>query len=480
MNQSHFVFDSTPTEATDRRVTDAGLPSLRVPCEPQPTHLRVKSSDLNPMSGFSKSIGNNKGLEEGAIAPASRGNKFQTITSSGRASKEHWTSDPLGAFDVWMASAQRGRGFKARSQTVYRSMWRKLVKHAGPEAAFLDEGTLGAFLGTVTARGSDAVSPTQQRRYLVLLSSIQADLVQSGALVENSAQALLQVPTMKDAALRRSLPVALSPEREERLKRHLDRTTVWGAQRAMENPSEQTESQAGVATTQRPMPSPTTTPWRRLRDAALVATLLGSGLKVHEIQTLTLNDLPNLHSLGDSGGDLGDESDRALTAMTVEPTGAHARTKATVVLRVTTGGMKERRAPMSTQFVPWVRAWVGWLEAQGAPAHSPLFLSSEDENSRSVDPDLELDLLPSTALTQLKPMSSTQIWRAVHGMLTACGFEAQLARKGPTVLRNTFATRQLRMGVPLATVALWLGHKDPNSTKVFESLLLEPGKQSVR
>jgi integrase/recombinase XerD len=335
----------------------------------------------------------------------------QALSKNAGSAVALWTSYPMEAFENWMNQAQGGRGFKERSKTVYRSMWRKLVKHAGGRCAFLGAAELTHFLGTVHVRGSQAVSLTQQRRYLVLLCNVQDSLLRMGAIEGNAARALLEQKPMQEAALRRALPVALSQDQEVQVKEAMHRM-------ADERP----------------------TPWRAKRDAAVIAALLGSGLKVHELQSVRLRDLDK------------------------EANGSWS-------IRVTTNGLRERRCPVASGFDGRLADWSNWLRTQGATDASPLFLSSNDDSGAGVDPELELDLSIDMPWGTIKPISSTQVWRIVNGVMVGCGVQGRLARQGPTVLRNTFATRQIRMGVPIERLALWLGHKDPNSTKVYESLV---------
>lgn len=345
--------------------------------------------------------------------------KTHFCTSEVKDLNNAWRSSPVEAFEIWMETAKNGHGYRDKSQVVYLSMWRKLVKHAGSESAFLDAEKIQKFLNTVYARGGQSISPTQQRRYLVLLDAIQQNLTQQGILKHNAAREMLELQSMREAATRRSLPVALTPEQEHKINHIL-------------------QAQAARV----PLG------WRMRRDTAMLAMFLGAGVKVNELQALCLSDLMK------------------------EGTGP-------LVVLVTTNGAKERRAPVAVYFESFLTSWSQWLIEQGAPGNLPLFISSSDENSALIDPDLEIDFSAGISWSHMRPMSSAQIWRVVQNVFVLAKLEDRLIRQGPTVLRNTFATRQLRMGVPLKKVSLWLGHKEINSTRVFESLLLGPGQRDV-
>lgn len=351
--------------------------------------------------------------------------------------KEFWLEHPAQAFEEWMDAGQGGKGFKERSKVVYGAMWKKLIKYALPLGlcpAFMTAQQIRGFLHEVLARGSAVPSPTQQRRYLSLLASVQGELVGLGCLNSNAARELINEKPMQEVTFLRNLPVALQPGQELAIK-------AWLSRRACPvHPSQ----------------------WRVQRDSALVCMVLGSGVKLHELQSLRLSDVIMKNPDSD----------------------------APAVVRITTNGAKERRSPLTPQFEQPVLDWMIWLREQGAPHTLPMFLSSEDEQAGAIDPELELDLNASLPLARIghgehnvhegvKAMSSAQIWRVVHQAFIECGFNERLARHGPTVLRNTFAMRQLRAGVPIDTVSLWLGHKDRRSTEVYRALLGEPGAFSV-
>jgi site-specific recombinase XerD len=333
-----------------------------------------------------------------------------SISPSASACLKAWQDRPLETFEDWMGRALAGRGFKERSQVVYRAMWRKLVRHAGSQAACLHGEALSEFLRSVRSRGSEAISPTQQRRYLVLLSKVQEDLVRSGAWATPPINDFCAQSLRAPMAWKRPLPVVLSPLEEQRIQS----ATVTAAQAA--------------------------THWRSLRDAALVSALLGSGIKAGEAIRLVWQDL--------------------------RQTGASAWE-----LSITTSGNKERKAPLSKAFHAPVLRWRDWLQEHKAPVAAPLFVSTDGECADRLNPSLELDWCTTDGFSSARPLSNAQVWRVVSAAMQDAGIRLRLPRQGPTVLRNTFALRQLRQGVSIEQLALWLGHKNPQSTRVFETLV---------
>jgi integrase/recombinase XerD len=157
--------------------------------------------------------------------------------------------------------------------------------------------------------------------------------------------------------------------------------------------------------------SPDQTTWAGRRDHALLLTAAQTGLRVSEVIGLICDDL----QLG---------------------TGAH--------LRAFGKGRKERIAPLTSQTVIVLRAWI--RERQGKPA-DPLFPSRDGG-----------------------PLTRDAIERRLAKHL------AVARRNCPTlhtkrvtmhVLRHTAAMMLLTAGIDTATIALWLGHEQERTTRVY-------------
>jgi site-specific recombinase XerD len=157
--------------------------------------------------------------------------------------------------------------------------------------------------------------------------------------------------------------------------------------------------------------APDRSTWAGRRDHALLLTAVQTGLRVSEVIGLTCGDV----QLG---------------------TGAH--------LRAFGKGRKERVAPLTTQTVAVLRAWM--RESQGQPA-DPLF-PSRDGGPLTRDA-IERRLAKHTATAQ-------------HNCPTLVA-----KRVSMHVLRHTAAMMLLTAGIDTATIALWLGHEQERTTRVY-------------
>jgi site-specific recombinase XerD len=157
--------------------------------------------------------------------------------------------------------------------------------------------------------------------------------------------------------------------------------------------------------------SPDRATWAGRRDHALLLTAVQTGLRVSELLGLACADV-QLSSA------------------------AH--------LRCLGKGRKERVAPLTNQTVAVLRVWT--RERQGQPA-DPLFPSRHGG-----------------------PLTRDAVERRLAKHVTAA------QRKCPTlrakrvtmhVLRHTAAMMLLRAGIDTATIALWLGHEQEKTTRVY-------------
>jgi integrase/recombinase XerD len=157
--------------------------------------------------------------------------------------------------------------------------------------------------------------------------------------------------------------------------------------------------------------SPDRTTWAGRRDHALLLTAAQTGLRISELIGLTRGDV----QLG---------------------TGPH--------LRAFGKGRKERVAPLTSQTVAVLRVWL--REQQAQPA-DPLF-PSRDGGPLTRDA-IERRLAKHTAAAQ-------------HDCPT-------LGAKRVTmhVLRHTAAMMLLTAGIDTTTIALWLGHEQERTTRVY-------------
>jgi integrase len=147
------------------------------------------------------------------------------------------------------------------------------------------------------------------------------------------------------------------------------------------------------------------------RDHALLLTTVQTGLRISEVIGLTCGDV----QLG---------------------TGAH--------LRAFGKGRKERVAPLTSQTVAVLRGWM--RERQGQPT-DPLF-PSRDGGPLTRDA-IERRLAKHTATAQRKCPTLRSKRVSMH------------------VLRHTAAMMLLTAGIDTATIALWLGHEQERTTRVY-------------
>ena len=304
-----------------------------------------------------------------------------------------WVHNPREAFLAWARSedANDGNGFSDRSIVTYGSMWGKFVQHCPVSVAAVDVGAIESFLQGLQGRVRKGYiksgilpDPTgSRRRYLYLLSMVFAHLCDIGLRSDNPAEGLLHELDRVHRALPKPLPVALSKEDEVKLD---DVVKDWPSQN-----------------------------WRGLRDRALLALLIGSGVKVGEVRGLRIVDLH----------------------LDADPPYLHV-----------TGGRVERLAPLAERSVAHVRSW---LKKRQAMAFVGEMLFPGDDNDWLADSTVYRIVRDAIKKADLSPVHT-----------------------GPSVLRHTFATRQLRAGRTLPTVSGWLGHKMESSTAVYRLMVVDP------
>lgn len=155
--------------------------------------------------------------------------------------------------------------------------------------------------------------------------------------------------------------------------------------------------------------------WRDYRDCAILELLIGSGIKVSEVMELKVADL----------------------RLELDPPEVDVHAAKT-----------PRKAPLAERSVKPVSDW----------------LKLRRESS-----SLDDYLFPGDDQPQLSPST---IYRIVARAIKAANLNP--VHSGPSVLRHTFATRQLRAGKPLDVVRDWLGHKEITSTMVYRGLVANP------
>lgn len=322
--------------------------------------------------------------------------------------------EPLQAlFEAWLAS-RPGRGqragngaLSASSTQLYRDMWAVFIHHliaqpaehrirqhnGGIDLTALTTGDLRDFLNSTapSAREQGGWTDRYTWRMLHLIDRVLVFHQRSDdRAARTAAAALLAEPPYRHAnAAHHDLPPeVLSDSEVERLIAHLDRIS----------------HEAGA-------------PWKPVRDAAVVATMLGAGLGPADAQAMELDGIAS-----------------------------HDGPTAGIPWRLTVpadGLSPQHQAPI----LPWAGAILArWLEvrrARGVPGTS---------------------LFPSTL--KGAALSRMSCHRLVVGVLEDAG----VAGGVPLRLRHTFAVRQLSLGHDEETVAQWLGLVETQAVRRYRPL----------
>ena len=156
-----------------------------------------------------------------------------------------------------------------------------------------------------------------------------------------------------------------------------------------------------------------------IRDRAMTELLYASGLRVSEMVNLKLSDV---------------DFDAGLVTCLGK-------------------GSKERRVPMGTSAIEWVRRWL--------PARRRTLGDSPEER---------LFVTPKGA-----PVTRQMYWRRLVGY----GERARLGRITPHMLRHTFATHLLEHGADLRSVQIMLGHGDISTTQIYTHVTNERLRETL-
>jgi site-specific recombinase XerD len=171
--------------------------------------------------------------------------------------KEDWQKSPLLSFDTWLSQ----QGFSASSCEVYRAQWHHFVRWLTPRKLSLntlDQGHLEQFLASLEIRQD------QRQRYLRLIERVLGHLYRTSSGTANPATATAQNPDHEWTSAAPNEPTGFLDPRDYR-------TLVSALSEALP-PSLST---AGL--------------WREQRDRTIVAVFAGAGLKMAELQNLTVS-----------------------------------------------------------------------------------------------------------------------------------------------------------------------------------------------
>jgi integrase/recombinase XerD len=159
--------------------------------------------------------------------------------------------------------------------------------------------------------------------------------------------------------------------------------------------------------------SPPRTTWTGRRDHLLILLMITTGIRVSELTALTRSDI-------------------------------HTNKPAAHI--ATTGkGRKTRITPLDTTTTAAIRAW---LTENPRPSATPVFTARGTARKMTTDAVAQRLKLHAATAARTSPTIATK-------NLT------------PHILRHTCAMRMLASGIDATTIALWLGHESPDSTRAY-------------
>lgn len=301
-------------------------------------------------------------------------------------SDDAWNAEPIEAFTAWLLTPDfvtrggQAQPLRASSAYVYQAMGGKFIREVLIEGKrgwssisrddvqqFLERGQLKAGI---------------RNRYIRLLERLFDDLLSRGIARVNPARGLA-VKGLK--AKSNDSTVWLSPDQEEAVLTSLSAGEDWRAQ----------------------------------RNRAIVAMVLGGGVKVSELVKL-------------KSSSIGLRQEDGSAWLTIQAVGAG---------RV----HRTRLTPLAAKIIQV------WLSTRTSYQAAGLLLFPTTPNG--------------------EPMHPSTVYRTVAAVLTDAGIDpAIIKRRGARTLRNTFAIRELSEGQAPALVGEYLGHRADRSTRRYTAL----------
>ncbi|MBB3016240.1 tyrosine-type recombinase/integrase [Cupriavidus alkaliphilus] len=292
-----------------------------------------------------------------------------------------WRDHPERAFDGWLAQ----HGFRHGTSVVYRAMWGKLLRWSAerglPPLSWSAE-QIGEFLD------AQQLHKSHRYRYARLIERVFHHLSRLREGMHNPGSQAVRAHLAEGE----NDPTAflLPGERDLLVARILGPAGAPGG-----------DTGAAASPTQ----------WKRARDAALLAVLLGGGLKVAEARALRIDVIA-------------DGAPGRMALRMVRPDNGRAYTVPLFPLA---------HAPL--------RAWLALREASGT-----------------------LGSLVFPAMPTGRPMHAASVYRRVEILLDEAGVLAgRSERASPQTLRNTCAAMHFEAGTAPAEVAQCLGMRDLES-----------------
>ena len=300
-----------------------------------------------------------------------------------------WQQQPREAFQQWLASQPRRTEYAQHSVEQYVAMvgavadwWRT---ERGVTLIDAQAADLEAFLASLPGRSGKGAAPTTVRRYLNRLDSLFVHLIEQGLRHSNPAVQLMRL--QQYTGQERAAPRALTLKQSET---YIDFVLAQPTRH-----------------------------WVDLRNKALQALFLATGLTVEEVQRLELSDF---------------QLDDLVPGIKVR---AH-------------GPIPSRRVPVPTWAIASITAWL---------TRRALFHLGEGDGTqllfitRRRAPQVAEDDSDPVPL----PLSDSEIYEVVRPAVEASGYQDE--QMGPQTLRNTFAIRQMHAGTSDDQLKRWLGLK---------------------
>lgn len=290
-----------------------------------------------------------------------------------------WRDDPMRTLHHWLAQLRVAgvRSFRESSTGTYTAMFSTWVAHLTERKMSVLEASAAEAFAFFEQK---AMEPVSRRRYLQLLDRVYVHLYRCGRTAPNP----MLYELSKERELERDPPPVLSPKQQEVLEAHL--TGLPG--------------------------------WKGMRDRALAALLLGSGLRANEV---ILQEVGNV-----------DEN----YLVKVRPKSVH-RPHDSLILP-------------DGPYRKWFSAWLQERQAQMIPG-----------------------VLVVPATRKGLPFDPSGLFRRTKSWLDDAGISA--AQSGPNLLRSTFGRNALESGrYSLQEVQEFMGHEDSRTTEKLMPSVHDP------